>query len=437
MANKILSYTLDFSKVRVNELKNRGSPDNLDFPEIIFDNVILVSNKSSEFKYDSVDRITSIIYPEGCENLNSPETVFVNMDFRHGKLENAGYVANMSLNNSKDQILGVIKIGEQHQLIDKQKKVYGSAYASAWMSIAEKLASTSEAIKNAQTYKDFIPPHIFEKYFRGQVVPPLTGISVELDWNTDPEIINGITHIKKYSIVRVSFLVNDKTGQQQSRINPQNFKLINTKIRMNDEQILNWDIAVERMLEVIPTVFSDDLTKIRDANLGKESTDLKVIYERMCSACMANQKAIADTATKKRSEQDIIDAITALKTEIEMMKAESAKLKTADEVVMTTPASVDTGKVRSEQDVMDAISNLTSLVTDLQTKFDTMQANDMIDEACTDTGAIDPLVRDGETTKAVEVASEPEETPLVVLTPTEPQKVRWVAEKLTYDPNKY
>lgn len=423
MANKFIKYTLDFSKVRVNELKNRGSPEQLDFPEIIFENVILVSNKSAELKYDAVDRINSIIYPEGCENLNSPETVFVGMDFRHNKLENAGYVANMALNDSKDQILGVLKIGEQHVLIDKQKKVYGSAYASAWMAIAEKLASSPEAINQGQTYKDFIPIYIFEKYFRGQVVPPLTGISVELDWNTEPETINGVVNIKKYSIVRVSFLVNDKTGQQQSRINPQNYKLINTKIRMNPEEQLNWDVAVERMLEVIPTVFSEDISKIRDANLGKEKVDLQAIYERMCSACMANQKSVEDATTKKRSEQDILDAIANLKADIEAIKIQMTKdLVENSAGETTTPASVDTTKVRSEQDVINAITSLTDLVTNLQTKIDEMQAEDITDNMEGD--CIDPLI----------TAEDPK---LYAPTPAIPEKTRMVAEVKEFNINKY
>lgn len=329
------NYTLDFTKARVSYAKNRGSPDY--YPEIIFEDAILVSKKDSEYKSDEVDRLKSIIYPEGCENLNSPETIIVSMDYRHNKFDGAGYVFDIQASQDNDYLNGKIKVGPQHVLIDKNGKVYGSAYASAWATIGEKEASKPENVKLGKTYLDFIPENVKLQYFKnGEVIPIFNSISVELDWNTEPELINGVYHIKKYSIVRVSWLINTVAGQQQSRINPQNYTIKN-KYRMSEEQlkkrsteldtvngekapILNetvWDTAMQKMLDAVETVFSDDLAKVREANLGKEATDLKYLYERMCS-CM-NKSKPEDEITKKRSEDEMMAMIQSLTEKMEAL----------------------------------------------------------------------------------------------------------------------
>jgi hypothetical protein len=311
-------------------------------PEILLENCILVSSKDEELKYSKIDRLNTIIYPEGCENLDAPETVFLNMDFRHAQYENAGYIYNLRLSDDKLQILADIKIGEQHQLIDKSKTVYGSSYAHALMAIAEKQASNPIAIKEGKTYRDFISIETYKKYFDNKVIPPLTGLSVELDWTVEPTTDSaGITHIKKYSIVRVSLLANDKTGQQQSRLSIKNFKLKN---RSMDE--LN---SITKHIDLFET---GNLLKIRDSELANEYLVYQEIKTRACAMCQAE--------AQKREEE--------------------------------LQAQIDGTKIRTEEDVLDAISKLSEMVMTLSTDVQAMKdgtATDSVDPTL-------PAIRDGE-----------------------------------------
>ena len=361
-----LQAKLDFSKARINFANNtRGTPD--DFPEIIFDNVILVSNRQSEYGNDPVDRFESIIYPKGCQNLTSPETIIVNMDLRHFDaglspqlLQNGGNVTKIETNQEGDQLIGQIKVGEQHVLIDKNKKVYGSAYASAFMTIAEKLASTQESIGQGRTYKDFIPQNVFDKYFKTQIViPTFNGISVELDWNTEPQRdANGILQIKQYSIVRVAWLVNDKAGQQQSRINPQNYKLqtILKKRIMEDNKTIN--TLLNDCLAIASQITGEKESKLRTAEADGMDAVALDLYKRMCS-CLANTEAkkreqLANT-DKTRSEADVIALITELTAKVQMLQDSFDKAQAEDDkedmtdITDTTDTMSQDGMMRTSE----------------------------------------------------------------------------------------
>ena len=317
------SLNFDIAKARVNT-KIRAGLD--DFPEIIFENCILVSNKDTELQNSKIDRLNTIIYPEGCQNLGNPETVFLNADFRHATYDNAGYVYDLKLSEDNSQILASFKIGKQHTLVDKAKQEWGSSYASSWMSIAEIEAGNTENIQSGKTYKDFIPENIYKEFFEGKTILPFTGLSVELDWTEEPETIGGVTHIKKYSIVRVSLLISDKAGQQQSRLNIKNYKLRS----MNEE--------LQKIQQNLDLFDSSDLLKIRTAELSNEYLVYQEIKQRACAMCEAEMKRKQDelNATKKRSEDELQTQINELKATIQAMQDMMTQMSTKSVEIETT-----------------------------------------------------------------------------------------------------
>ena len=147
-------------------------------------------------------------------------------------------------------------------------------------------------------------------------MPAITGLSVELDWTEDPKTIDGIMQIKKYSIVRVAFLVSDKPGQQQSRINFNNYNI--KKLRMNEE--------LQKLQANIDLFETGNFDKLRDGELSDQYlvyTDLK---KRICEACQIEAKRTADALaeenkTKMRSEQDVLDKIDALSIMVQALTA--------------------------------------------------------------------------------------------------------------------
>lgn len=315
---------LDSAIMRVNT-RIRGEP------EILLENCILVSQKDEDLKFSKIDRLRTIIYPDGCSNLDAPESVFIDADFRHSTYGNAGYFYNLRLSDDGQQLLGDLKIGSQHELIDKDKKVYGSSYAHALMAIAEKEASKPENVKASKTYKDFISDEAYSKYFKGKVVPPLTGLSVELDWTEEPQQDEqGVVHIKKYSIVRVSLLINDKTGQQQSRLNFNNIKFKN---RSMDKELQSIALNIE-LFE------TGNILKIRDADLANEYLVYQDIKARACAMCEAEAKRKEEEAKKKREDEDaekqrseeaLLGMIENLQSEIQALKEAMANLTNQSE----------------------------------------------------------------------------------------------------------
>lgn len=332
-----MKYNLNFDKKKliVNTNKARGDPNY--FPEVIFENCILVSVLDTDLQNSRVDRLNTIIYPEGCQNLNAPETVFLQADFRHQKYDNAGYVYDLKLSEDKQQILASFKIGRQNTLIDKSKKEWGSSYASAWMSVAEFEAGKSENIQEGKTYKDFIPENIYKEFFEGKTILPLTGLSVELDWTEDPQTDNvGVAHIKKYSIVRVSLLINDKAGQPQSRLGINNYKL-----RMTIDEKSQF---INSMLENIDILDSKSLSKIRSADLLDQAEIWEAVKQRACMMCEAEAKRKADeealNAPKTRSEADVITLIEALSKQVTDLATQIADMQKED-LQEETPVAED------------------------------------------------------------------------------------------------
>lgn len=339
------NINIDKARMRVNT-RIRGEP------EILLEDCILVSVKDEDLKYSKIDRLNTIIYPKGCENLDSPETVFVDGDFRHQKLGNAGYIYNMRLSEDELQTLADIKIGEQHKLIDKDNKEYGSSYAHALMSIAEKQASTAESIKAGKTYKDFINQDTFARYFLNKTVARLTGLSVELDWTEEPQANeNGVIEIKKYSIVRVTLLIGDKTGQQQSRLN-----FNNVKFKKRNMEELNTIITNLDLFE------SKDLAKIRTSEIANEYLVYEQIKNRACLACQAEAKEREEElraeldSSKKRSEEEIMaqlakltEIVMSLTSQLEMMKSpQPEQVRDAETTPETTPPVVETKQENEE-----------------------------------------------------------------------------------------
>jgi hypothetical protein len=190
------------------------------YPSIYFDAVLTTTIK---------DTSKSIIYPEGCTNLDSKAgTQNIQCDWEHAgfyanartapKVRNAGIMLKASLDNESDppELNGSFRVGKEHNLIDKYGKIYGSSYGSAWLMYASEQVNI-----NGGSVDDYIPEHIRDEYITKNTVA-LKSVSVQADYGpyetenyTD---LNGTLHIHKFDIVSVGFLTHSPPGQSQSVI---------------------------------------------------------------------------------------------------------------------------------------------------------------------------------------------------------------------------
>jgi FtsZ-interacting cell division protein ZipA len=113
-------------------------------------------------------------------------------------------------------------------------------------------------------------------------------------------------------------LVYDKTGQQQSRLAIQNYK-----IRSMNEELK----TIEQNLDLF---FSADLLKIRSAELSDAFLSFEAIRLRACAMCEAEAKRKQEEldANKKRSEEQLqaqIDELKTMLTSIQDMMSKPAE----------------------------------------------------------------------------------------------------------------
>jgi hypothetical protein len=190
------------------------------YPSIYFDATLTTTIK---------DSAKAIIYPGGCTNINSKAgTQNIQCDWEHAgfyaapknvlKIRNAGTMLKVFVDDKSEppELIGSFRVGKEHNLIDKNGKVYGSAYGAAWLMYA-----SEQVNENGGSVDDYIPEHIRDEYITKNTVA-IKSVSVQADYGpyelenyTD---LNGTLHIHKFDIVAVGFLTHSPPGQSQSVI---------------------------------------------------------------------------------------------------------------------------------------------------------------------------------------------------------------------------
>jgi hypothetical protein len=218
-------YKVEFNgitlrKVEIDNTKTR-------YPSVFFTYRAVTKNE--------IDKLDSIIDEAGCTALTRGTTGIYNdvehQDYiskRNGNDEtlNAGDVTDVWLEDG--YLYAKSRVGREHNIIDSNKKIIGSSYASAWLTVAKEIVN-----RDGGDIQDHIPEHIYNEFIVDKNVLPYKNVSVEMSYNNYKQEntirFDGITMINKWDLVRVSFLQTSNAGQQLSGFT--DFEIRTTKLK--------------------------------------------------------------------------------------------------------------------------------------------------------------------------------------------------------------
>lgn len=376
------------------------------YPNIYFDAVLTTDIRDSQ---------KSFIYPSGCTNLLNESNQNINCDWEHesyyangriqkSEIKNAGVLMSLKVEivDNIDQLVGSFRIGKEHNLVDKNGKVYGSSYGSAWLMYA-----TEKVNKTGGNVDDYIPEYIKNEFIKPNTVAKKS-VSVEVDYGAYPTEnffdMNKNLHIHKFDLVTVTFLTHSPPGQSQSKIK-QNTVEIRSKSNYNnmsntttirclcDFSSLHlgqylYDSATDEMYKVVSGTekLGDDTTKtytIENIITGVQDTKTldefkanetldSVWTDRVLEFVIAKILPLINDKTAVRSFQELGLPSSTL-TLIRMCQKcqEKTLIKAADPEVKAEP---EIGEIENEKEKNDTAQILESL-EDIKNRLSTLETN--------------------------------------------------------------
>ena len=313
------------------------------------------------------DKLKSIIDVRGCTALKDATVLRgIYNDVEHedyyGKmLQKRTYEASggevVRLWADDNVLMAQSRVGVEHVIADRDGQVKGSTYASAWLAYAQ-----SQVNANGGNTRDYIPNHIFTEFFEGKTVFPIKNVSVEMKYDhyvtENTTDLSGIMTIRKFDLMRISFLLFSTPGQTYSGIesfeirkfnNMQTTKSIRclcdvSKLRTGDylknsktNQI--WSVSEDgdnlittdiESGEVLNTTL-DELKANEDLDIATVSEVLEEVKEKV--------EALEQSDTTSEEVRSMIRACMSCQAK-QSDELKKAKIR-ADEAPVQEPAAVD------------------------------------------------------------------------------------------------
>jgi hypothetical protein len=275
-----------------------------------------------------------------------------------------------------ETLMAKSRVGVEHVIADRAGNVRGSTYASAWLAYAQ-----SQVNSNGGNTRDYIPNHIFTEFFEGKTVFPIKNVSVEMKYDhyvtENTTDLNGLMTIRKFDLMRISFLLFSTPGQTHSGIESFEIRKFNNTMKNNQSIRCLCDLDKLRTGDYLKNSKTNQIWSVTEEGDNLITTDI------------ASGEVVTTNLEELKANEDLDLATVAEVLEEVKEKVESLELSdsTIDEVRSMIRACMSCQARMSDKIEKAKIEKKPKVRAD-----DLIQSPDSIDNSSTDISVLSERV---------------------------------------------